>query len=48
MVAMATMLGMPADGVVTVANARDWFRVSVTYTIIANKWKNEDDVPHAS
>jgi hypothetical protein len=47
MVAMATMFGMPADGVVTVANARDWFRVSVTYTTIANRRKNKDDVPYA-
>ena len=30
-VAIVTMFGTPADGTVTVAKARDWFKVSVTY-----------------
>ena len=30
-VAIVTMLGIPAEGTVTVAKARDWFNVSVTY-----------------
>ena len=35
-VAIVTMLGTPAEGTVTVANARDWFKVSVTWNIIIN------------